>query len=139
MLGDKVNKKLTWLLFLYLVICMVAYAHGMQHSENRICSDGNSEFWKSDYMKLKCQVADHSLAEFQVAIDEQLGRKKSVRLSTPVTIELKEISVRGPREAPITLIEFSDFECPFCARVSPTIHQLVKQYPGQVKWVFREY
>ena len=59
--------------------------------------------------------------------------------ATPVAIELQDAPVRGPQEAPITVVEFSDFQCPFCARVSPTIHQLVKQYPGQVKWIFKHF
>lgn len=46
---------------------------------------------------------------------------------------------KGSRNAPITIVEFSDFQCPFCARVSPTIQQLLKQYPGQVKWVFKHF
>ncbi len=45
----------------------------------------------------------------------------------------------GPKDAPVSVIEFSDFQCPFCAKVSPTIHQVLKQYPGQVKWVFKHF
>lgn len=47
--------------------------------------------------------------------------------------------IRGDADAQITVIEYSDLECPFCARVHPTIKQVVADYPGQVNWVFRHY
>ena len=37
------------------------------------------------------------------------------------------------------IVEFSDFQCPFCKRVLVTVKQLIELYPGQVKWVFRDF
>lgn len=45
--------------------------------------------------------------------------------------------VRGPRAAPVKLIEFADTECPLCKRLHPTLQRLVQDYRGQVAWVFR--
>lgn len=45
--------------------------------------------------------------------------------------------VRGPRTAPVKLIEFGDTECPLCKRQHPTMKRLVEDYRGQVAWVFR--
>jgi protein-disulfide isomerase len=39
----------------------------------------------------------------------------------------------------VTLVEFSDFHCPFCKRVQPTLEQLMVKYPKQVKLVFRDF
>ncbi len=47
--------------------------------------------------------------------------------------------LRGTANALITIIEYSDLECPFCARVHPTIKQAVDDYDGKVNWVFRHY
>ena len=47
--------------------------------------------------------------------------------------------VRGPANAPVTIVEFSDFECPFCKRAHPTLTQLLKDYPGKVKLVYRDF
>ncbi len=45
----------------------------------------------------------------------------------------------GPADAPVTIVEFSDFECPFCARASPTVKQVLKEYEGQVRVVYRHF
>ena len=36
---------------------------------------------------------------------------------------------RGPADAPVTIVEFSDFQCPFCSRVVPTVDKIMKDYP----------
>ncbi|MDP2629533.1 MAG: thioredoxin domain-containing protein, partial [Candidatus Harrisonbacteria bacterium] len=46
--------------------------------------------------------------------------------------------VRGNSDAQVSLVEFSDFECPFCARFHPTLSRLVEEY-DQVKWVYRHF
>ena len=44
---------------------------------------------------------------------------------------------RGTANAKVVIQEFSDFQCPFCSRVEPTIDQLLKDYPGKVKVIWR--
>lgn len=45
----------------------------------------------------------------------------------------------GPADAPITIVAFSDFECPFCDRVRPTLDQIREAYPDQVRIVFKHF
>lgn len=45
----------------------------------------------------------------------------------------------GPANAPITIVEWSDFECPFCSRVVPTMKQVEERYKDKVRVVFRQY
>lgn len=47
--------------------------------------------------------------------------------------------VRGNPNAPIALIEYSDYECPFCKRFHATAQQIVDKYSGQVMWVYRHF
>jgi protein-disulfide isomerase len=44
----------------------------------------------------------------------------------------------GPEDALVTIIEYSDFQCPFCSRVNPTMKQIKETYPKDVRVVFRQ-
>jgi protein-disulfide isomerase len=44
---------------------------------------------------------------------------------------------KGPDDALVTIVEFSDFECPFCARVNPTLEQIEEKYGDDVRFVFK--
>lgn len=44
---------------------------------------------------------------------------------------------RGPNDAPVTIVEFADFECPFCERAHHTVEQLFAKYPGKLRWVMK--
>jgi protein-disulfide isomerase len=46
---------------------------------------------------------------------------------------------RGSENAPVTIVEYTDFQCPFCARASLTIARVVAAYPGKVRWVLKHY
>lgn len=46
---------------------------------------------------------------------------------------------KGPADAPVTIVEWADFECPFCAMASPILDQTVQRHPGKVRLVFKQY
>ncbi len=46
---------------------------------------------------------------------------------------------KGPAAAPIEIVEFSDFQCPYCLRVTPTVNQVLKAYGDQIRFVYRHY
>lgn len=53
-----------------------------------------------------------------------------------VTVAAEGPSV-GPAQAPVTIVEFSDFQCPYCARAGALAKQIHERYPTQVRFVFR--
>ena len=46
-------------------------------------------------------------------------------------------SIRGNKNAPLTLVEYSDFECPFCARGYNTVMELLKKYGTNIRFVYK--
>jgi protein-disulfide isomerase len=48
-------------------------------------------------------------------------------------------AIKGPEDAPVTIIEFSDYQCPFCARSEPLIAEVMAAYPTQVRFVYKHY
>jgi protein-disulfide isomerase len=60
-------------------------------------------------------------------------------LDDPVSIPTTGAPSLGPQNAPITLVEFSDFQCPYCIAAVPEIRAILSAYPTQVKLIFKEY
>lgn len=47
--------------------------------------------------------------------------------------------IKGKKEAAVTIVEFSDFQCPYCSKLQPTISQVLAAYPNDVKLVFKDF
>jgi protein-disulfide isomerase len=55
------------------------------------------------------------------------------------TIAVAGSPVRGKPDAPVTIVEFSDFQCPFCARSNPIVEGVLKKYPDKVNYVYKHF
>ena len=87
---------------------------------------------------LKQQKAEERREAF---VTELRGKyKTSVALSPPIVqVATAGRPERGPAKAAVTIIEFSDYECPFCKRAEPTVEKVMTQYKDQVRLVFRDF
>ena len=56
------------------------------------------------------------------------------RFKVPVS---KDAPTKGAQNAKVTIVEWSDFQCPFCSRVEPTVSQILKTYPKDVKVIWK--
>ncbi|HTY56913.1 MAG TPA: DsbA family protein [Candidatus Binataceae bacterium] len=52
-------------------------------------------------------------------------------------LHLDDRPTLGPADAPVTLVEFADFECPHCARALPKVEAAVNRHPGQVRLIYK--
>ncbi len=57
----------------------------------------------------------------------------------PVKAVMDSEYIKGNKNAKVTLIEYSDFECPFCKRFVPTVEQALKDFPNDVRVVYRHF
>ncbi|QJR14770.1 DsbA family protein [Usitatibacter palustris] len=62
--------------------------------------------------------------------------KRTFALLTPVTAADHAM---GPADAPVTVVEYGDFECPYCAQAAPGIHAMIARYAGKLRFVFRHF
>lgn len=84
----------------------------------------------------------------RTAMQEFVGAAKArgdiqVSVDRPVEPRL-EVSdggnaFRGSKDAKVTIVEFADYQCPFCARMVPTLQEVVKKYGNKVRWVYRDF
>ena len=87
---------------------------------------------------LERQAVDDARA---VAYAELERRYAVAYLLEPLRIEVAAdgFPARGPADAPVTIVEFSDFECPYCARLTPVLHEVERRYGDTVRIVYRHY
>jgi protein-disulfide isomerase len=52
-------------------------------------------------------------------------------------VDARRDHVRGPTDAPLTLVEYGDFECPFCGRATGVVHELRERFGDELRYVFR--
>jgi protein-disulfide isomerase len=68
------------------------------------------------------------------------GKYKVEMKMEPLRTEVAAVGpAKGPETAPVTIVEFSDFQCPFCARLIPTLDQVTSKYGDKVRLVFRQF
>jgi protein-disulfide isomerase len=81
--------------------------------------------------------------ERQLELVRELRKRAGVEvLLEPLRAELRLPSGaprRGPEAAPVTVVEFSDFQCPFCARAQPTLRRLREAYADEVRFFFVDF
>lgn len=111
-----------------------------------------SEFYekrKSDIDKPLKEVRDEIVSvlkrnKAQVHVSDyikNLWAKAEVRvlLDPPrLPVNMEGVRFRGKNDAPVTIIEYSDFQCPFCRRVQPTLTELASEYESEIRWGFKD-
>ena len=112
---------------------------------------------KAFYDQNKADIGDQKLDEVRTQIRDFIGRQKTqeavaayvkglrekakVKTSLPVfRFPVKtDGPSRGPANAKVTIVEFADYECPYCARGGEVMKEVLKKYPKDVRVVFRDF
>lgn len=93
--------------------------------------------------QIKAFLMQQQSEDARQALIGRLKQKTAVQIlleppRTDVTVAADD-PARGPSGAPVEIVEFSDFQCPFCARATPTIDRIMADYGDRVRLVYRDY
>ncbi len=85
------------------------------------------------------QKANEKYQEMAAAREQQDAQKKmDEEFKNPLKPNLDATrAAEGPVDAPITVVEYSDFQCPFCSRGYATMKQVMQTYSGKVRFIFK--
>jgi protein-disulfide isomerase len=72
-------------------------------------------------------------SEVEEHYDERFGQTKKIEVDTT------NAPLRGDANAPVKIVEFSDFQCPHCKKLQPALERILDEYRGQVKLYFKNY
>jgi protein-disulfide isomerase len=124
--------------------------------QKRVTAPSEAEI-QASYEQNKGRLGGASLEQSKLQLVGMLQQQQQQRLRTDVIRELKaatpiKILIEPPRlkveeggspatiaKAPVTIIEFSDYQCPFCSRAEGTMKQIRETYGDKVRVVFRDY
>ncbi len=111
----------------------------------RFYEEHKASFGERPMEEVKTQIRDH--LERRRAPEAAREYVDSLREAANVAVLLERPRTpveavgpsRGPDDAPITIVEFSDYQCPFCRRAEPTVEEVLARYEGKVRFVYRHF
>jgi protein-disulfide isomerase len=67
------------------------------------------------------------------------GQRPQIDPNKVYTLNVGDSPSRGPADAKVTIVEFSDYQCPFCSQAEPLLDQVMAAYPKDVKRVYKQF
>ena len=92
--------------------------------------------------KIVTAIHDRRMARAKAAYLASLRAESQVtyHLAPPrAPLSLTEIHSRGPAGASVTLLEFADYECPYCQQIQPAVDKLEQEYKGRIDFVYKDF
>jgi protein-disulfide isomerase len=86
-------------------------------------------------------LRERRIAKAKAAYVQSLRSQAAIamRLTPPrATVSLKDAQIRGVLDAPVTVVEYADYECPYCQQIQPTLDRLEKEFKGKLAFAYKE-
>jgi protein-disulfide isomerase len=87
----------------------------------------------------KAKVYDAVMKNALPEVTKPAPAAKEDDAKAPQKVDVGSSPSRGPADAPVTLVVFSDFQCPFCARLEASLAEVEKAYPGKLRFVWKNF
>lgn len=110
--------------------------------EHRAEMEGDLESSRTEIAEfLNAEARDEAERQFYAALSDGAGARITLPQPERIAVDVPTAGApsRGPRSAPVTIVEFADFECPPCGRMYPQTEAVLKSYAGRVRLVFRHF
>jgi len=69
--------------------------------------------------------------------DGKMKMLRSLELDYVLHLTTTHAPFKGPEDAPVVIVIFADFQCPYCVKLNPILRQVLKKYPHQVKLAYK--
>ncbi len=125
-----------------------------KHVSSKVAADPSEEALKvyfegvdtqESYESVKGKIVDalrqRRMGKIKAAYLLSLKSEANIMLmlSPPrANLSLKDAPMRGPKNAPVTLVEYADFECPYCVQIQPTLQKIEAEYKGKLAFVYKD-
>ncbi len=104
---------------------------------------------KQPFIEMRQRIYDHIVQQDQSKLQKQyfsqLSKKYQLKLQIErpalpsLNIDIKDEPFWGKENAKVIVVEFSDYQCPYCKQVQPIIQQIKTEYQDKIKWIFKDY
>jgi len=77
-----------------------------------------------------------------IAVEKKTNTAPNINSAQELNISGEKVDgvwTRGDKDAPVTILEFSDYQCPYCGRHHETMKKIMETYPGKVKWEYKHF
>ena len=99
----------------------------------REITNKQKDFTDEERIRLQDDLAKRLAAKYKVVV--------SFKRPDPIveTVSVGASPAKGPANAPVTIVMFSDFQCPACSATDPILKKVMDQYPGKIRFIVRDY
>jgi protein-disulfide isomerase len=92
-----------------------------------------------EFPKERCEELTREYAQVLTELKQREAQNQPLSADVQAKLAAKDAPSFGPENAKVTLVEFSDFQCPYCSRAAEVTHKIRERYGDKVRFVFRQF